>query len=144
MSINNGDSVTLDYEGRLEDGEIFDSSKHGDHSHPLTFKVGLGEVIKGFERAVLGMAVGEEKEFEIEPKDAYGEKNPKLKKEILRSMLPKEAEIKIGTRLILKSADGRAIPVEISDFNENTIKLDFNHPLAGKKLIFKIKIIKVN
>jgi FKBP-type peptidyl-prolyl cis-trans isomerase 2 len=140
--VSNGSKVSLDYEGRLESGEIFDTSKHGDHSHPLEFEVGSGQVIPGFDKAVLGMKVGEEKEFSIEPEEAYGNVNPELKKEIPKNALPKEQEPKPGMTLIVSTPQGQ-FPVKILEVNKDDVVIDLNHPLAGKKLIFKIKLLEI-
>lgn len=141
--IAKGNKVELDYEGRLESGEVFDSSKHGDHSHPLAFEVGSGKVIKGFDDAVVGMSVGEEKEFTIKKEEAYGEYNPALRQEIPKNVLPKGPEPKAGMVLVMQSPDGQQMPVKISEVKAESIVLDMNHPLAGKDLTFKIKILKV-
>jgi FKBP-type peptidyl-prolyl cis-trans isomerase 2 len=143
MTIKKGDTVSLDYEGKLETGEVFDSSKHGDHSHPLEFKTGEGKVIPGFEKAVIGMKKGDKKEFSIEPKDAYGEPNPQLIQEIPRSQLPEGQEPKEGMVLMANSPDGRQFPLKIAKVGKETVTVDLNHPLAGKKLIFNIEIIDV-
>ena len=143
MKIINGSTVTLEYEGRFEDGTVFDSSRHGDHSHPLTFKVGAGQVIPGFDKAVQNMGVGDEKEFEILPEDAYGMHNPELKKDIPRENLPKDEEPEEGMTVIMSSPDGQQIPATITYVDDKKITIDLNHPLAGKKLIFKINITKI-
>lgn len=143
--IKQGSKVTLDYEGKLESGQTFDSSKHGEHSHPLTFTVGEKQVIPGFEKAVLGMNIDEEKEFSISPEDAYGMPNSDLKKEIPKSSLPPTPdgqEIQAGMSLMMRTPQGD-FPVLISEVKEDAIVLDLNHPLAGKKLIFKIKVLKI-
>lgn len=140
--IKQGSKVTLDYVGKLENGEVFDSSTQGDHSHPLEFEVGSGQVISGFETAVLGMNVEEEKEFSIEPENAYGPRDDRLTKEIPRSALPPEPEPQKGMTLMMKTPQGD-VPVCISEVKPEAVVLDFNHPLAGKKLIFKIKVLKI-
>jgi FKBP-type peptidyl-prolyl cis-trans isomerase 2 len=143
--ISQGSKVTLDYEGKLETGEIFDSSTHGDHSHPLTFTVGEKQVIPGFETAVEGMDVGDEKEFSIEPENAYGMPDERLRQEIPKNALPpmpEGYELKAGMSLGMRTPQGD-IPVLIAEVKDDSIILDMNHPLAGKKLIFKIKIVKV-
>src|SRR3989344_3911048 len=111
--IKQGDKVSVDYEGKFESGEIFDSSKHGDHSHPLEFVAGSRQVIKGFDDAIVGMKKGEEKEFSIEAEDAYGQRNERLKKDIPRDVLPKEQEPKEGMLLMLQSPDGKQFPAKI-------------------------------
>lgn len=138
-----GSKVSLDYTGKLESGEIFDSSKHGDHSHPLEFTIGSKQVIPGFEKAVMGMKKGDKKEFEINPEDAYGKVNPQLVQEIPKSALPEGQEPKEGMVLIMNSPDGRQFPVKIAKVNKDTISIDLNHPLAGKKLIFDIEVLDV-
>lgn len=147
MAIKKGDKIKVDYEGKFDDGQVFDSSKHGDHSHPLEFEVGSGQVIPGFDNAVVGMKVGEEKEFSILPKDAYGERNKELEKQIPRNSLPpapQGQEPKVGMVLVLNSPDGRQFPVMITKVDDKNITIDLNHPLAGKKLNFKIKVVNVN
>ena len=143
MTIKKGDKVSVEYEGKFEDGTVFDSSSHGDHSHPLEFEVGTGQVIKGFDEAVTGMKKGEEKEFSIESKNAYGDHKSELKRDIPRSTLPKDQEPKKGMTLMVRDPSGHQIPVKIIAVNDKNITIDLNHPLAGKKLIFKIKITDV-
>jgi peptidylprolyl isomerase len=141
--VKKGDTVTVEYEGRFETGEVFDSTSHGDHSHPLTFKAGNSEVVKGFDQAVLGMKKGEEKEITIKPEDAYGQPNPKLLQKLPRSKLPKGQEPKPGLILMLRSQSGHQIPAKITEVDDKDITLDLNHPLAGKTLIFKIKLVDI-
>jgi peptidylprolyl isomerase len=142
MTITNGDKVTLDYEGRFENGEIFDTSKHEEHSHPLTFVVGEKQVIPGFEEAVIGMKIGEEKEFSIAPENAYGMPDERLFQEVPRNVLPSDPEPQEGMTLIMQTPQGN-IPVMISEVKEDSVILNLNHPLAGKTLIFKIKILNI-
>ncbi|MDO8468066.1 MAG: peptidylprolyl isomerase [Nanoarchaeota archaeon] len=143
MSAKKGDTVTLDYEGKFEDGTIFDSSKHGDHSHPLTFVIGEGQVIPGFDKAVEGMKIDQEKEFKILPEDGYGDYNKELIKEIPRKVLPEDQIPEKGMTLIMSTPDGQQIPTVITEVDDKKIIIDLNHPLAGKKLIFKVKLLKV-
>lgn len=142
MAIKEKDTVTLDYEGKFENGEIFDSSKHGDHSHPLTFVVGEHQVIPGFENAVLGMNLDEEKEFTIKPEEGYGMPDEKLFQEIPLSSLPPEPAPQVGMTLLLQTPQGN-MPVEIHEVKQDSVILNLNHPLAGKTLIFKVKIVKI-
>ncbi len=143
MSIKKGDKIKVDYEGKFENGEVFDSSKHGDHAHPIEFEVGQGQVIKGFDEAVVGMEKGEEKKFEINPDEGYGEYREELKKDIPKDALPKEQEPKEGMMLMLSAPDGRQFPAKIEKVEEDKIIIDLNHPLAGKKLFFDIKIVDI-
>jgi peptidylprolyl isomerase len=143
MRIENGNKVKLDYEGRFEDGTIFDTSKHGDHSHPLEFTVGQNQVIPGFEKGLIGLEEGNEKEIFINSKDAYGARNELMVHKVPISAVPEGIIPKKGMILALNSPEGQQIPVPIVDVSETEITLDMNHPLAGKNLIFKIKILEV-
>ena len=142
MPVKKGDKVKVEYVGTLDDGTVFDSTSHEGHSHPLTFVVGSGEIIKGFDDAVVGMEVGEEKEIRIEAKDAYGDPNPQLVQKVPRNELPKE-ELKAGMTLAMTLPTGQQIPVLIKEINEKEAVLDLNHPLAGKALNFKIKLVEI-
>ena len=138
--------VSLDYEGKLDDGTVFDSSTHGDHSHPLEFVVGAGQVIPGFEKAALGMKVGESKTFSIPPAEAYGDVRGELTHVIPKAQLPPHPEgkeLEVGMQLGMKTPDGHTIPVAITKVDKDSITLDMNHPLAGKTLTFTIKIVKI-
>lgn len=144
MPIQKGNKVKLDYEGRFETGEIFDTSKHGDHSHPLEFEAGSGKVIPGFDEAVIGLEKDQEKEFTIPPEKAYGMPNPQLKQKIPRTSLPPLPEgmtLKPGLSLAMKTPDGHTMPATIAEVSDTEVTLDLNHPLAGKTLIFKIRIL---
>lgn len=143
MTIKKGSKIKVDYEGRLENGEVFDSSQHGDHSHPLEFEVGSGQVIKGFDEAVIGMNVGDEKEFTIPSKEAYGEHDSNAIRSFPREMFPSE-ELKEGVTLMLSTPEGQQFPAKVIKIEKDKISMDFNHPLAGKTLIFKIKILEIN
>lgn len=143
MAIEKGNTVTLDYEGKFENGEIFDSSKHGDHSHPLTFKVGEGQVIPGFDNAVIGMEIEEEKEFSILPEEAYGMPDERLFQEVPRQALPSDPKPEKGMTLVMRTPQGD-LPVMISEVKEDSVILDLNHPLAGRILTFKIKVLKID
>ncbi len=144
MAIKTGDKVSVEYEGKLDSGEIFDSSSHGDHSHPIEFTVGEHHVIKGFEDAVVGMSEGEEKEISIKPEEAYGERKEELVREFNRKDIPLQMEPKVGMVLGFNAPDGQQFPATITKFSDDKITFDLNHPMAGKKLNFKIKVVKVN
>ncbi len=143
MAIKKGNKIKVEYTGTLDDGTVFDSSKHGDHSHPLEFEVGEGKVIKGFDEAVIGMEKGEEKEFKLKSSEAYGEPNPQAIQKIPRDQLPKDQEPKEGMMLIMKAPTGQQIPAKITEITDKEVTLDLNHPLAGKNLNFKIKIMEI-
>ena len=143
MAVKKGDKVKVDYEGKLDNGEVFDSSTHGDHSHPLEFEVGKGDVIKGFDAAVEGMELNEEKEVEIKPEEAYGERNEQAMQKIPRDKLPPDQEPKEGMMLTLSTPDGKQFPAKINKVDDKEVTIDMNHPLAGQTLHFKIKVIEI-
>lgn len=142
--VKKGDKVKVDYEGKLEDGKIFDSSKHGDHSHPLEFEAGEGKVIKGFDNSVIGMKVGEEKEVKIQPSEAYGDIDSKKVIKIPRDKLPPGHEPKPGMVLMLQTPEGGQFPATIKEVTDKEATIDLNHPLAGKVLNFKIKLLEIS
>ncbi|MBI4448208.1 peptidylprolyl isomerase [Candidatus Woesearchaeota archaeon] len=138
MAIKRGDKVKVLYEGTLDDGTVFDSSDK--HEQPLQFEVGAGQIIKGFENATVGMIIGEEKVIKLQPTEAYGGYKPDLVKKVARNSLPKE-EIKKGMTLLISTTSGGLVPAKIMDVNKEEVIIDLNHPLAGKTLNFKIKIV---
>ena len=140
MAITKGNKVTLDYTGTLEDGTVFDSSET--HGKPLECEAGAGQLIKGFDDALIGMEVGQEKEFTLKPEEAYGQINAEMVQKIPREKIPKEAQE--GAMLMMALPNGQQMPVKISKLDDKEATLDMNHPLAGKTLTFKIKIVKVS
>jgi FKBP-type peptidyl-prolyl cis-trans isomerase 2 len=142
--IKAGDKVAVDYTGTLDDGSVFDSTTHESHSHPLEFNAGTGQLIEGFDKAVIGMKVGEEKTFKLTPEQAYGLHNPQMIKKLPRKGLPASPEPKVGMMIGLRTPDGQEFPAAIAGVDKETITIDLNHPLAGKALTFKIKIVGIN
>lgn len=143
MKIQKGSRVKIDYEGTLDDGSVFDSTLHGNHSHPLEFEIGKSQVLPAFESELINLEEGQEKTFIIEAKDAYGTHKSELQKEIPRSSLSLEKNPEAGMFLMVKSPDGREVPLPIIKVAPETITLDLNHPLAGKRLHFRIKVLSV-
>ncbi|ACR80431.1 MULTISPECIES: FKBP-type peptidyl-prolyl cis-trans isomerase [Kosmotoga] len=135
-----GDTVKVHYTGRFEDGEIFDSSTG---KEPLEFTIGKGEVIPGFEEAIIGMNTGESKTVKIPPEKAYGPRYDELVLTVERSRFPDDMEPQLGQQLQLRQPDGRTFIVTITDINETAVTLDANHPLAGKDLVFEINLIEI-
>ncbi len=140
-TVKQGDTVLVDYVGTFENGEVFDSSQG---KQPLTVNIGQGQVIIGFEEALFGMKVGEEKTVKLSPEKAYGEYNPNLIQEINKENIKENISLKVGERLYAVDSNGFQKEATIVSVNNKKITLDLNHPLAGKELIFKIKIIKIN
>ncbi|HCI28782.1 MAG TPA: peptidylprolyl isomerase [Fervidobacterium sp.] len=138
MGIKNGDRVKVHYTGKLEDGQIFDSSLERE---PLEFVVGAGQVISGFEEAIIDMEIGEKKTFTIMAEEAYGIAREDLKFSVQRSMLPEG--VQVGDMLEAYQPDGNVFVVKVDELNDLTAILDANHPLAGKNLIFDVEIIDI-
>lgn len=140
MEIKNGYKVKVEYEGRFPEGEVFDSTeKHG--GEPLEFVPGTGMLVPGFEKAVIGMKEGEEKEVTLTPDEAYGDINPEFVQEVPKANFPPEA--KEGMLIGLPMPNGQQIPAKIIEIGEETVKLDMNSPMAGKTLVFKIKVVGI-
>jgi peptidylprolyl isomerase len=135
-----GDTVRIHYTGTLEDGSVFDSSEGRD---PLEFTVGSGQIIPGLDKALPGMAVGEEKTVTVPPEEAYGHPDPAGTQDVPRDQIPPHIEVEIGTRLQLSLPDGKQLPVTVTDLTEEKVVLDANHPLAGKALTFKVEMVEI-
>ncbi|MBI4154969.1 peptidylprolyl isomerase [Candidatus Woesearchaeota archaeon] len=140
MAIKKGDRIKVEYTGSLEDGSVFDSNKGKD---PLEFEVGSGQIIKGFDAAVIGMSKGEEKNIKIQSNEAYGEVNLKLIRKVPKEQINIGREIKKGMILGMRLPNRQEIPARVSDISDKEITLDLNHILAGKVLNFKIKILEI-
>lgn len=141
QKVKENDTVKVHYTGKLNDGQVFDSSLQRE---PLEFKVGEGNMIKGFENAVLGMAVGENKEVNIPSNEAYGPHREELTQEIKKSDLPAEVNPEVGLQLMSRTPDGREFRVVVSEVKGDTVRIDANHPLAGKDLIFEIEVVEIS
>lgn len=141
MAIKEGDTVKIDYTGKFEDGTEFDSSKN--HGQPLEFKVGAKQVVPGFENAVIGMEKGEEKEFTLKPTEAYGEHQEEMIRPFPKEQFPKDQEPAVGMTIGVGLQNGHQIPAKIVKVDDKEVTLDMNHPLAGKTLIFNIKVVDV-
>jgi FKBP-type peptidyl-prolyl cis-trans isomerase 2 len=141
MAVGNGDKVKVEYKGTLDDGTVFDSSEA--HGEPLEFEVGTGQIIPGFEEAIMGMEEGDEKEFKLEPSEAYGEHNPQLVKAVPRDKMPLDEEPETGMMLLTELPNGAKIPAVITEVTKEEVTIDLNHPLAGKTLTFEIKVIGI-
>ncbi len=140
--VKKGDKIKVEYEGKLEDGTIFDSSEK--QGQPLEFEVGAGQIIPGFDAAVVGMQPGEEKNITLQPADAYGEYNPELVKEIGKDAFPDDQEVEAGMVFLMSLQDGRQVPVRIAQVDGDTVTIDLNPLLAGQTLNFHIKLLEIN
>lgn len=143
-----GDKVTVHYTGRLEGGEIFDSSEcHesecGCESGPMEFIIGEGEVIPGFEKAIIGMSPGGTKTVTIPVAEAYGERIEEMVADVDRKEIPADLTLEVGLSLEVTQEDGQVFPVLITEVTETSVTLDANHPLAGKDLTFDLRLVSI-
>lgn len=138
--VKKGDTIRVHYTGKLEDGQEFDSSLSGD---PLKFEVGAGSVIKGFEDAVVDLKPGDKKTVTILPEEAYGERDENLLIKMPKKSVPEGVTPEVGMRLQLVNQQGQAMPVVVTEVLDDSLRLDANHPLAGKTLVFDIEVVEV-
>jgi peptidylprolyl isomerase len=135
-----GDTVKIHYIGRLEDGTVFDSSAERE---PLEFTISSGQVIPGFEQAVLGMTPGETKTEKIPMDQAYGPHREEMVLEVSREQIPPDISPEVGQQLQIQQANGQSVPVFVTDVTDDKIILDANHPLAGEDLTFEIELVEI-
>ncbi len=133
-----GDNVKVHYTGKLADDTVFDSSSGGD---PLEFAVGSGQVIEGFDEAIVGMEVGESKVVNIPVAKAYGERQEEMVIQAPIEQVPPDLKPELGMRLEMGGANGEVLRVEVVEIADTHITLDANPPLAGKDLIFEIELV---
>jgi FKBP-type peptidyl-prolyl cis-trans isomerase 2 len=137
--ISEGKAVKVNYTLTV-DGKEADSSKG---RGPLEFKPGSHQVIPGFEKAVMGMKVGEKKSFKVAPEDGYGPEDPAAKQNVPKNQLPPDITPKAGMMLMAQAKDGRSIPVKIVEVKDDVVVIDLNHPLAGKTLNFDVEVLEI-
>ena len=135
-----GDKVRIHYTGKLDDGTQFDSSEGRD---PLEFDLGSGGVIPGFDSAVDGMAVGENKSVKIESEEAYGPRHEELIQDLPKSELPDDMELSVGLQLQAQNPEGQVMRFMITAVTGDIITVDGNHPLAGQALNFDIELVEI-
>ena len=138
--IKSGDVVRIHYKGSLDDGTVFDSSEGRD---PLEFTVGAGQIIPGLDKALPGMAVGEEKVVRAVADEAYGQAHPEATQAVPRGDIPAEIPLELGMRLNMQTPQGQEVPVTVTEITDESVTLDANHPLAGKDLTFEIQVVSV-
>lgn len=135
-----GNHVKVHYTGKLENGEIFDSSVDRD---PLEFELGCDSIIAGFQQGILGMSEGEKKTLHIEAEDAYGPYHQEGLMELDRSVMPNDVPIEIGMGLQLKNPDGDVFNVIVTNLTDEKVTFDANHPLAGQTLIMDVELLEI-
>jgi peptidylprolyl isomerase len=141
MAPVSGDTVRVHSKGTLSDGSMFDSSEGRE---PLEFVVGSGQVIPGFDTAVADLAVGETATVTIPAEDAYGEHSPEGLQTFPRDAFPPDANPEVGWAVELSAPDGQRVPATVAEVTDESITLDFNHPLAGQDLTFEITLVEVD
>lgn len=135
-----GDTVKIHYTGKLDDGTVFDSSAERE---PLEFTLSGGQVIPGFEQAVVGMAPGESKTEKIPMEQAYGPYRQEMVIQVNREQLPPDLDPEVGLQLQIQQPNGQAIPVLVTEVTNSKVTLDANHPLAGEDLTFDIELVEI-
>jgi len=136
----NGDTVKVHYTGKLNDGTVFDSSKDRD---PLEFKLGEGQIIPGFEEAVVGMNPGDSKTAVIPEERAYGPHRDEMVMTVDRGRLPGDIDPQVGQQLTVSQPKGDSFNVVVTEVTDDKVTLDGNHPLAGKELTFEIQLVEI-
>ncbi len=140
-TVKNGLFVSVDYTGTLDNGDVFDSSTG---KQPLEIQMGQGQLIKGFEAALMGMGLNEQKKFTLPPEEAYGQKNDAMMHSFSRTEIPGEMNPRIGDSVALTTQDGQQVPARIVDVTDESVTVDMNHPMAGKALTFEIEVMGIS
>ncbi|MCC5906083.1 MAG: peptidylprolyl isomerase [Balneolaceae bacterium] len=135
-----GDTVKVHYTGTLKNGEVFDTSEE---KEPLEFTLGEGQLIPGFEKAVVGMDVGDSTKIDIPTDEAYGEAREDLVINVPKDQLPEGVKPEVGMQLQVNQPNGQPVPVRITKVGDTDLTLDANHPLAGEDLTFDIELVEV-
>jgi peptidylprolyl isomerase len=135
-----GDLIRIDYTGRLTDGTQFDSSAGRE---PLEFTLGTGQVISGLDQHLQGMEPGTRTTVTIPSEAAYGPRRPDAIQTIDRASVPAELDLRPGARLQARTATGDTMPITVVDFDDKVVRLDTNHPLAGKDLVFDVELLEI-
>jgi len=133
-----GDTIEVHYVGTLADGSQFDSSRERE---PLVVTIGNGQVIPGFENALIGMAEGDTKSVTLEPDEAYGAHDPQLVHQVERSRIPSEIDLAVGAELQASDQNGNIMRLVVQHVGDDSVTLDANHMLAGKALTFQLELV---
>ncbi|MDI6401206.1 peptidylprolyl isomerase [Balneolaceae bacterium ANBcel3] len=139
-TIKEGDTIQVHYTGKTSDGTVFDSSRDRE---PLEFTIGEGKLIPGFEKAVVGLSKGDKNTVTIPSGEAYGDKREDMVIDVPKDNIPPDVKAEVGQQLQIQQKDGGAIPVVVTEVADQTVKLDANHPLAGKDLTFEIEVMDI-
>lgn len=136
-----GDTVTVDYTGKLEDGTVFDTSED---RGPISFTIGDDEVIPGFQEAVVGMETGETTSATLPPEEAYGDRSDEMVFTVPAAELPEDLDPEVGDRLEVQSREGQTFPAVVAEVEGERVTIDANHPLAGEELTFEIELKSID
>lgn len=139
--VENGLFVSVDYTGTLDNGDVFDSSEG---RRPLEIQMGSGDVLPGFESALMGMSINEIKTFTLSPEEAYGDRDDSRVQDFPKSDIPPGMEPEEGQILMLSTPQGQQIPARVANIDEEKVTFDLNHPLAGNSLTFKIEVVGIS
>ncbi len=139
VAVSDGKTVKVNYTLTV-DGKVVDSSKG---RQPLEFKEGAHQVIPGFEKAVMGMKIGQKKSFTVKPEEGYGQVDSKAFREVPKKQLPAGVTPTAGMTLLAQAKDGRKLPVKIKEVKKDSVVIDFNHPLAGKTLNLSVEVVEI-
>jgi len=137
--VNDGAVISLQYTLSGEDGKTIESNRG---QEPLKYTQGAKQIIPGLEKEVAGMKVGEEKRVEVKPEDGYGPVNDKAFHEFPKEKIPAES-LKVGAVLVARGPKGQSVPARVHQIKEKTVVVDMNHPMAGKTLVFDVKILAI-
>ncbi|RYH12114.1 peptidylprolyl isomerase [Tropicimonas sp. IMCC6043] len=140
-TVTAGDTVRIHYTGTLKDGTTFDSSRDRD---PLEFTVGSGQIIAGLDAAIDGMEVGESKTVEVPCAEAYGAHDAEQVQQVPRGDIPDHIPLETGLRLQAQTPNGQAMQLVVTEFDDESVTLDANHPLAGHDLTFEVEVVSVD
>lgn len=135
-----GDAVKVHYTGKFSDGEVFASSVQ---QAPLEFVIGSGEVLPGFEEAIIGMSTGGKKSFSVSPEKGFGPRREELLLVVGKKDLPEDLEAEVGQQLYYRREDGSQIELTVASVDQDSLTLDANHPLAGRELHFEVELLEI-
>ncbi|MFW9872825.1 MAG: peptidylprolyl isomerase [Candidatus Thorarchaeota archaeon] len=142
MAVKKGEWIKVEYEGTFDDGTVFDSTQING-GNPLKFQVGAGQLIKGFDNSVINKNLGDEYSIRLEPSEAYGERKEGMTQRVPKAQFPKGVDLQPGLMLMVMGPQGQ-MPASIKSIEKDIIVIDLNHPMAGKDLNFKIKIVETD
>jgi FKBP-type peptidyl-prolyl cis-trans isomerase SlyD len=137
--VKDGTVVSLQYTLSGEDGKTIESNKG---KEPLKYTQGSHQIVPGLEKGLAGMKMGEEKRVKVTPEEGYGPVDPKGFQEFPKEKIPSEG-LKVGSVLMAKGPQGQQVPVRVHEIKEKTVVLDLNHPMAGKTLVFDVKVLDI-